>query len=265
MIKFFLLAFLILTSSIYCQNKSKVNIFLDENLKPINEASFNEKRDSFIYTSISHGNDSLTVHQITNLIKFGKFDSITNYQIRMLLKRDSKNNHIADKDLILTFRDTLYGFKTHSNFANLSNRDIKNKIKHYDNIQKKCIKRDRKDNYERFYFYNVNKEYNYLPKNFSWIKSSSILNNLLFNNQSAMFILKTNGDYFYFQEIYEKYVIELIKAENWELFVNEYEIAKNTLSKMRFGKLKNLHMNYEDVKYNSYPSHNTQCYFPGDY
>lgn len=263
--KYLLASFLILTSSIYCQNKSKVNIFLDENLKPINEASFNEKTNSFIYTSRSYNNDSLAVHQITNLIKFGKLDSITNYQIRMLLQRDSKNNTITDKDLILTFRDTLYGFNTHSNFANLSNWDIKNKIKHYDNIQKKCIKRDRKDNYERFYFYNVNKEYNYQPKNFSWIKSSIILNNLLFNNQSSMLILKANGEYFYFLEIYEKYVIELIKAENWDLFINEYEIAKNTLSKVRFGKLKKLHMTYEDARNNGYPKQNTQCYYPGDY
>ena len=262
--------FLLLTNTIYCQNKSKVNIFLDENLNVINEERFNQKQESFLYFSQQFINDTLTVHRIFDIMKFGKFDTAENAQIRMLLERDSRQQDLKDQQLILTFRDTLSGFDNHlKNYKPTALTKaptklfVKEKIKTYDKNQQKCIKKDLKNNYRRLYLYNVNKGYDYNPEHFTWHKSSPVLRQILFDNRPSMLILKPNGEYFYFAEVLEKLVIEVLESDNWMPFINDYKTAKSTLAPTPFGNLKSISAKKNHFYY--YSAKRRNCYYFGDY
>lgn len=263
----FIVIFLFLTGPIVCQNKSKVNIFLDENLNSINKEDFNKKLNSFIYYSNIYKTDTITIYRIRESIKFGHLSKVENSQIRKLLNRDNETEDAFEGYLVLTFRDTLYGYDDYlKRFNSFSTQKstFSEKLRVYDRNQKKCIRQDAKNNRERLYLFNYNKGYTYQPVNFEWKRSSSVLNKFLFNNQSSMIILKPNGEYFFFIEVYEKLIKELLDSEDWSDFVKDYEEAKTTLSGEPSGKLESIYMP-KHLRSSGSVNNSSHCYYKGDY
>ena len=80
-----------------------------------------------------------------------------------------------------------------------------------------------------------------------------------------MILLKPDGAYFYFVEIYEKLTKEILQTDNWEEFIKDYEIAKSNFVQEPFGKLTNIHISREVLMTNAPRPSSTGCYYFGDY
>lgn len=220
------------------------NIFLDENLKKITSEIYLNKCKSFIYNCKSVRKDSIILNTIIQSFKFGKLSQKENNQFRKLLISRTKNKKILHKTIIINHTKTLIGYTEYKN--QLVAKDFKSifttkrynkKLRNIDIAQKKCIKKSNKKDITTIYSYTENKNYNYNSKNYNWVKIP-IISNLFLNNESGIIILNADGSYFINKSyIDNNYAFEI--NENWLKNKNDFDNAKITFSRNRYGFFKN--------------------------
>lgn len=244
---------------------SQTNIYLDENLGLIDKATYNKKCDSFLFNCQTIKNDSMTGYLVFENYKFGKLNTEDYQQVLGVLKRDSEILELDNKTLIITYRDNLLNHlhyrQMHPNHQ-ITKDNYHIKAKEYISDQKKCIEKATSNNRVRLYFYRSFAGYFYDTETFNWKQMSQLLNKLFFyNNQDSMLILKPNGHYFYFTEINQKFILELLDTNDWTPYIEALENAKTKNTKTPKGLLKNLRINSlnSSKKNNKY-----KCYFYGN-
>ena len=228
----------------YSQSEiSKNNLYFNENLENISVVEYLKKSTSFLYGTIKTENSSSTINRLIERYKFGKLDSLQNFQIRNYLAKKHNNNQLKSKTIIISHKDTIYGFdelpyhakkyhiKTKSNYNSLRNK--------FDVNQKHNNKRLSKLSIVPLYCYSYNKGNNYASRHYKMNKISPALMPVFFKSGSGVVILKPDGKYFFYKYITEKYVQELLEKDDWNKFINAYKVAKvNLLTKPNgfFGK-----------------------------
>lgn len=257
------------------QNKESVYLLLDENNNTIDFETYKKKCNSFLYDCKLIDRDSIQVYAMQQNYEFGKLKEYESNQIRNLISNISGENYDDNKSLIIYLKDTIVGFSYYydrslfqrkkmdsmfpkrSYFKN-SESDLKyryySKRKRYDTNQKKCKKQFDKYSVEIIYFYNRNFEYDYKPKNHTFYKIPLSLKKVLFkNNDTGYAILKPNGNYFFYNNLNEKKLKELLKND-WQEYITEYNSIKESLPKKAD---KGFFKNIEHV-YIPFPKY--QCY-----
>jgi len=91
--------------------EKQTELYLDEAGKQITFAEHFNRKLSFLFSSKKIIKDSLTINVLSENYKLGKFDSIQNIQIRHYLSLKENNVLINDKTLIISFKDTVFGYE----------------------------------------------------------------------------------------------------------------------------------------------------------
>jgi hypothetical protein len=230
---------------IFCfsQVTEKAEIYLDENLKPIDFTEFYRKNLSFLFFKTTSKKDLVTVNMLHNRYKLGEFSDAELTQIRLFLNANYKNQISENKNIIISFTDKLYGYqilkKLQDSIDIAHNHSGKNVLTSYryddsridfDKEQKKCKKKYKKHNIEPYYFYRKKLDFNFNYENISWKKLPRFFETLFFKQQhSSMVIIKPNGQYIYYHRIPEKFIKKLLKEDLTEV-INNYETALSNLS-----------------------------------
>ena len=241
------------------EQQKEIHLYFDENGNTIEFYNYLKKCGSFLYHCKKTQKDSIYINKINELFKFGKLSETELFQLNNLLDRDTKSSNLNNKTVVINFRDTLFGYPTlkkrmdsltiaHNHNHKISNSKYSRDRRTFDNSRKKCHKKYRKENIKPLYFFRHNKDYNYINKNFEWHKLSKSLNALFFKTQhSSIVILKPDGNYFYYHNIPDSYVEELLK-NNWDQYIKDYNIAKNNLLKERNGFFKDMEYSYQESR-----------------
>lgn len=251
------LFFFIACNSFSQEQQNEYHLYFDENGKNIDSYNYLKKCTSFLYNCKKIKKDSIYINSINEFFKFGKLTESELFQLKHLLKRDTKSKDLDNKTIIISFRDTLFGYAplkkrmdsltiAHKHDHKMSESKYNSGRRSFDKSRKKCHKKYQKENIKPLYFYRHSYGYNYFNKNFKWHKLSKSLNALFFDNQhSSMVILKPDGNFFYYHNIRDVFVNKLLK-NNWEPFIKDYNIAKTNLLKERNGFFKDLYRPYEN-------------------
>lgn len=98
--------FLVLSSNIYAQD----TLYLDENLKSINQKQYFQKCKADVFKCLEYKTDSLVVNKVLHKYKFGKISEVEYDQIRKLLELDGQDSIKKGATLVIKFYDTLNNF-----------------------------------------------------------------------------------------------------------------------------------------------------------
>jgi hypothetical protein len=251
---------------IFCfsQETEKDEIYLDENLKPIDFTEFYSKNLSFLFFKTKTKKDSVTINMLHRNYKLGTFNEEELSQIKLFLKSNYKNQNPNNKNIILSFRDILYSYqslkdtrdslhlahnhKEKDDFTSYRYNDLRND---FDRQQKKCNKNYSKYNIETYYFYRKKLNFNFNYKNVSWHKIPRFFETLFFSRQhSSVVIIKPNGQYFYYHRMPEKFIKQILKKDISQI-INTYESSLSNLSREPFGFFKDV-ANYRSNRNLSY-------------
>lgn len=272
--KYVLLLLLFLPVFCFSQENEKLEIYLDENLKPIEFTKFYRKNLSFLFFKSKTKKDSVTINMLHNLYKLGKFSEDELTQIRLFLKSNYKNQNSTNKNIVFSLTDKLYGYlplkilqdsidiaHNHTRKNVLTNYSYNSKRNDFDKAQKKCKKKYNKHNIEPYYFYREKLDFSFNYKNISWNKLPRFFETLFFKQQhSSMVIIKPNGQYFYYHRMPEKLIKKLLK-EDWDEIINDYQAALLNLSRKPIGffleianynKNRNLSFQFGNIKNRTY-------------
>ncbi|WP_034059365.1 hypothetical protein [Lacinutrix jangbogonensis] len=220
----------------FSQEIEKTKIYFDENLKEISANEFKKRSPGFIYQDSLEENDSLLIYKLHPYYKFGKLNEIELNQVNMLFKRDFDFDNTEEKNIIITYKDSLLGFEEINKSVEalrmmdrgqkFTKETFTKKVNQYDRNQKRCLKRVKSKKTKVFYTYRTKLNYSIQPKNFKYEKISTTLKSILFKNSKyGVVIIKPNGNYFFYKWMTEDYVIKFLKKD-WTQYILDYEIAK---------------------------------------
>ena len=219
-------------SVLLAQTNSKPTIYLDENQNQTNESQFVKKRKNFLYTSTKYKSDTLDIYLLVNAYEFGKLSQQENQQIRNLISRDKAQEINEGKNIVISYMDTLRGFKP--NYKGNSSQLVTSEKKHtnrlvkFDNRQEKCIEQFNVLNTEVIYYFGSKENFNYEPKHFEWKPIPQPIFDIFFQTHfSRHILLKPNGEYFIYRYMPEKILKKLIGTP-WDSYFNDFETAKKT-------------------------------------
>ncbi|MGR7813636.1 hypothetical protein [Lacinutrix undariae] len=244
---------LLVSSTLFSQNKSKVNIFLNENIQQVESSLYFRKCNTFLYHCSKKENDSLILNTMYPNYKFGKLDASTNSQIKILLSRTTQHKDFNNKTLIITYTDSLLGYEqlkeTPPREININGKnttltydlEVYNEQRElFDKTQKKCIKRTEKLDVLPLYFFKTNVDYTRTNENFKWHKIPRALNSVFFKNESGLLILKPDGNYFIYRQLPEEFVFDMLKKD-WTGYTTDYKLAESNLLNMPNGFFKDIY------------------------
>lgn len=221
-------------------------IYVDENNKQVDEITYYEKCGSFLYLCNKRENDSLIINSIFEKYRFGKLSQTETKQVQQILSKNTNNQELKDKTIIISYREIIYGHeeqkalkKAHTldkhNFHSQSESKYLLRRKKFDKNQNKCFKKYKSKNIFPLYLYNTSKGYSYTSKYVKWYKIYPVIDKLFFNYKyPMMLIIKPDGSYFRYLSITESKFNDLLKND-WTPYVKDYQIAKTNLSKRKIG------------------------------
>lgn len=250
-------------------------IYLDENNKSVNRTNYLQKCKAQIFKCYTYSTDSIKVNKVLHKFGFGKITPTEASQLRLLLSQRTKSEIDSSATLVITYRDTLFGFEhrlaRHEKHlrqvkegsyeeppmpeisGNVKVRPIRHNHKPYTRkkfnktinaaVKKmnKCSKKtERKFNSRVFYTYKYDKGFlKDHPKH--WVKDNGVIKSSFFKimYESHLVILRPNGEYFLGgSHLSDEHFKKLLKTKNWSLFERDWKNSMQSNSKEGLGIFK---------------------------
>lgn len=231
--------------SINSQNNTKPVIFLNENLKPIDEITYSNKLLKDIYREDIINKDSIKIKKLRKLYEFDSLNQIELKQVQNIL---TKYLNISDfnKSIIIVYRDSLLGYTEYNQSFNhrkmfdatklVTKKSYNKARKKYDSNQKKCRKFSNKYNTNIIYGFSESVNFTYNPKHYKNTKIPDVLKSIFFKNKRrGTLILKPNGQYFYFSFLTQKQIIKMLNSD-WKPYIKDYQsiMSNDDVYSMKF-------------------------------
>lgn len=224
---------------------SQKEIYLDEDLNPINPTNFSALSKTHLYQTQTINTDSIIIKKLDYNYEFGKLSEIELKQTQNLIQKEFGIKDF-NKNIIISYIDTIQGFEEFNKNIEarklldqsdiITFKEYEKARKRYDKQQKKCIKYTNKENSIPLYTFTFNNNYIYKTTNHKKLKISNALRSIFFKSKKSGFvILKPDGNFFYYRHLTQDYVSKFLN-ENWTRYIMDIEVSKKSLypKKIRF-------------------------------
>lgn len=242
---------LLITFSSFSQQK----LYLDENLKQIDSATYSKKCKTYILKCLEYDADSLSVEKVLYKFSFGRVSQTKANKIISLLALDSGKKIKKNDIIVLRYIDSLYNYETSkrnydkhiTNHKNAPHKHYdrkrydKQKIK-WDKSRYNCVKKFEKIEHIKV-LHSVKHTQNDLNtyNNITIVKDRRVLKNTFFKiiYNYNLLILKPNGEFFLSGGcLNNEKLKKLIKNDDWSTFRNDLKRSINGNSDTGFGFFK---------------------------
>ena len=230
-----ILIFLLFSSCLFSQNEEKQVVFLDGDQNIISQIDFDIKSKSNLYQIETSTKNGIIINQLIYKYEFGKLSNIELEQTKLLLKKQFQIDDF-EKNIIVTYIDTLYGFEEYikniearklldeSSITSLS--EYTDRREKFDKQQKKCKKYSKKENTIPVYSYSYNNNFIMNSKEHKKHKIWEPLKSIFFKKRKSGFIiLKPDGNFFFYKYLTQEYVTKFLN-EDWEKYINDIEATR---------------------------------------
>ena len=254
MVKSLLVLLCLIPSFNYAQDASKPILYLNEELKQIDELTYSNKVLKSIYREDIVKKDSLTIKRLRKAYDFGSFNETELLQGQKLLHK-YLNIKDFDRNIIFAYRDSLLGYLPYKNsiqhrkkldeFDVISEKEYLKRRKQYDVYQKKCKKFAKINNTSPIYIYSENVEFTFKTKHHTKQKIPNILKSIFFENlKYGHVILKPNGQFFYYSFLTQAQTKKMLESD-WEPFIKDFNSVKSNSKKYSLEFIDKMYKDFE--------------------